>query len=239
MTTNERAMVKKRRKRNNGAADRVGVGRRRRRDRPHVRPRERAGQLGPQRDSFGPPLRSVFDEVTNVPASVFNTIGVSSTLVVPHNVFAISKGCPASPRRSTASRFRPRSTTGPSSARTAPRPGGASSSPSRGSGRSTTLYNMWSSATDTAGPNTPTFTFYSVTYTSKYLAFNGYEVEDRNGKPLMTPAAGRERRSSTRTTRTRPSRSWTSTTRRSSSSSAFDPLQPRRATRRRARSPRR
>ncbi len=49
-----------------------------------------------------------------------------------------------------------------------------------------TLYKMWSSATDPAGPNTPTVTFYRVNYTSPYFAFKGYEVEDRNGNPLMS-----------------------------------------------------
>ena len=44
---------------------------------------------------------------------------------------------------------------------------------------------MFSSSTDVA-PNTPTFTLYKANYTSTHLAFTGYEVEDRNKKPLMT-----------------------------------------------------
>jgi hypothetical protein len=48
------------------------------------------------------------------------------------------------------------------------------------------LYNMWSSPTDQAGPNVPTFTLEHTTYTSKYLGFQGFEVLDRHGNPNMT-----------------------------------------------------
>jgi hypothetical protein len=52
------------------------------------------------------------------------------------------------------------------------------------------LYEMVSSPTDPAGPDVATFAFYRATYTSPYLAFTGYEVEDPFGHALMTtPAA--------------------------------------------------
>jgi hypothetical protein len=40
-----------------------------------------------------------------------------------------------------------------------------------------------SSPTDVS-PNTPTFSFHGASYTSPYLAFSGFETQDRAGKPL-------------------------------------------------------
>lgn len=47
---------------------------------------------------------------------------------------------------------------------------------------------MFSSATDYA-PNTPTFTLTGATYKSKYFAFVPYEVQDRNRKTIQVPPA--------------------------------------------------
>ncbi len=143
----------------------------------------------PEVNKFGPASPTVFHEVTNVPASVFNTIGVTSPTisVVPSTVFGVLKGQPKLVDASTGlplafywgAEFCPYC---------AATRWGIIIALSR-FGTFDKLYNMFSSATDPAGPNTPTFTFYKVTYTSKYLAFKGYEVEDRNGKKLMTPPA--------------------------------------------------
>ena len=125
--------------------------------------------------------QQVFNEVTQVPASVFNAVGVTSPAIqvsppglktkqapltiagLPGSFYYGAEFCPycAATRWGiivALSRF----------------------------GSFNKLYNMWSSATDPAGPNTPTFTFDGVTYTSSHLSFTGYEVEDRNGQPLMT-----------------------------------------------------
>lgn len=51
------------------------------------------------------------------------------------------------------------------------------------------LNEMLSASDDNAGPNTPTITFYKSTYISKYFAFDGFEVEDRNGQPLMSSSS--------------------------------------------------
>jgi len=145
------------------------------------------GSSGPQADNFGPAAPAVFQDVTNVPASVFNTIGVTSPTisVVPSTVFGVLKGQPKLVDASSGlplafywgAEFCPYC---------AATRWGIIIALSR-FGTFDQLYNMFSSATDPAGPNTPTFTFYKTTYTSKYLAFKGYEVEDRNGKTLVTP----------------------------------------------------
>jgi hypothetical protein len=55
-------------------------------------------------------------------------------------------------------------------------------------GTFTGLTNMASSATDTDA-NTPTFSFLKATYSSQYLVFKFFEVENRSGQPLeSTPA---------------------------------------------------
>lgn len=181
-------MVKKRRKRNNGALIAwVSVGVVVAIVLTFVLVKE-LGSSGPQRNSFGPLPPSVYDEVTNVPASVFNTIGVNSTLVVPHNVFAISKGLPSFTQKvngvTLPAAFYYGAEFCPYCAAT--RWGIIIALSRFGTFDNNTLYKMWSSATDSAGPNTPTMTFYNVKYKSPYLAFTGYEVEDRNGNHLMT-----------------------------------------------------
>jgi Domain of unknown function (DUF929) len=141
---------------------------------------------GNQRTSFGPTSPQVFDEVTQVPASVFNTVGVSSTLVVPHNVFAIGSHEPSFTEKVNGvvlpASFYYGAEFCPYCAAT--RWGLVIALSRFGTFANNRLYNMWSSATDSAGPNTPTFTFYGVKYSSPYFAFTGYEVEDRNGKAL-------------------------------------------------------
>ena len=53
-------------------------------------------------------------------------------------------------------------------------------------------------------PNTATLTFHGATFTSKYLAFHGYEILDRNKQPLDTlPEANPRHSISTTTHRTR------------------------------------
>lgn len=49
------------------------------------------------------------------------------------------------------------------------------------------LQGMSSSATDVVGPSTQTFTFYKSTYTSKYINFVSVEDEDQNGNQLESP----------------------------------------------------
>jgi hypothetical protein len=47
------------------------------------------------------------------------------------------------------------------------------------------LYDMESASND-IGPNTPTFSFYGTTYSSQYLVFKSWEVYTRDGHPLET-----------------------------------------------------
>ena len=181
-------MVKKRRKRNNGALIAwVSVGVVVAIVLTFVLVKELTG-TGNQRDSFGKTSPTVFHEVTNVPASVFNTVGVESSLVVPHNVFAVSSNSPSYTQKvngvTLPASFYYGAEFCPYCAAT--RWGLVIALSRFGTFKNNTLYNMWSSATDTAGPNTPTFTFYNVSYSSPYFAFTGYEVEDRNGNKLMS-----------------------------------------------------
>ena len=173
--------------------------------------------------------------------SVFNTIGVNSrrSRSCRTRSSAMQQGPPAFTEVNDVACPAP-STTARSSARTAPRRAGASSSRSRGSARSPTRRSTrCGRRRPTTPPNTPTFTFYDASYTSKYLAFKGYEVEDRNGRPPDDDAA-RRRRTLVESLQPRPSpsRSWTSTTRRSSSTRRST-RSPSAATRPRRRSPRR
>ncbi len=148
---------------------------------------------GPQKAHFGDTSPGVLSELENVPASVFNTVGVTSPLTkvtglseaknqppltatvgskkLPEALFVGADYCPycAATRWGIIvglSRF----------------------------GTFNGLFNMLSSATDVA-PNTPTFSFVGkipsdvVTYTSKYLVFTPYETLTRNQTPLMTPPA--------------------------------------------------
>jgi thiol-disulfide isomerase/thioredoxin len=51
-------------------------------------------------------------------------------------------------------------------------------------GNFTNLRYMLSSSTDVF-PNSPTFTFYQSSYSSKYIVFQGYEEQDRSQNPLQ------------------------------------------------------
>jgi Domain of unknown function (DUF929) len=146
---------------------------------------------GPQQTYFGPTSPAILQEVQSVPASVFNTVGVTSPSIgvqplssasgqppltftvggkkLPGIVYLGAEYCPycAATRWGiivALSRF----------------------------GHFNTLYNMLSSSTDVA-PSTPTFSFVgkkptdTVTYTSKYFVFRAYETLDRNSKTFMTP----------------------------------------------------
>ncbi|HUD69658.1 MAG TPA: DUF929 family protein [Acidimicrobiales bacterium] len=144
---------------------------------------------GPEQTYFGPTSPTILHEVESVPTSVFNAVGVSSPAVQvvtlstakdqPALTFTVGKKvlpgafyygaeyCPycAATRWGmivALSRF----------------------------GTFNTLYNMLSSGIDVA-PNTATFSFVGkkvndvVTYTSKYLVFKPYEVENRNYQNFM------------------------------------------------------
>jgi len=132
------------------------------------------GSTGGGSTSFQPTDSTTFNELTKVPASVFNTVGVTSTAVgvtppqaekaqpllteksafgttVPEVLYIGAEYCPycAAQRWSTIialSRF----------------------------GTWAGLGNMTSSSTDQY-PNTPTFTFAKATFKSKYVAFSGVE----------------------------------------------------------------
>jgi hypothetical protein len=145
---------------------------------------------GPQQSYFGLTSPAVLQEVQSVPASVFNTVGVTTAIQVtglaefksqpplsftahnkklPGALYVGAEYCPycAGTRWGiivALSRF----------------------------GKFNKLYNMLSSDSDYA-PSTATFSFVGkkptdvVTYTSKYLAFVPLETLTRNGTALMTP----------------------------------------------------
>lgn len=145
----------------------------------HARP------VGPraQRYVYFRTPRYIYENVTHVPLTVYNAVGVTSSTIsvnpplvlhnqpaftyahdgtrVPGAFFYGAEWCPycAVTRWgliAALSRF----------------------------GRFTKLYNMYSSATDYA-PNTPTFTFFMTAYKSPHLFFRGYEVEGPTRGPLM------------------------------------------------------
>ena len=58
-------------------------------------------------------------------------------------------------------------------------------------GTFTGLKTTTSSSTDVF-PNTPTFTFHGVTYTSDFVEFQSVEVSDRQQNPLETPTAAQQ-----------------------------------------------
>ena len=126
---------------------------------------------------LSPTSAVVLAEVTHVPASVFDDVGVELAWIVP---IVAAEPPPRCERADGASQDGARlpwsSTWARSTARSAPRSAGRSCSPSRGSGRSRPLYDMQSSPTDFA-PNTPTFTFYRAKYSSTYVVFHAYEVD--------------------------------------------------------------
>lgn len=49
-----------------------------------------------------------------------------------------------------------------------------------------------SSSSSDVYPNTPTFTFHSATYTSRYVDFQSVETTDRDRKPLESPTAAQQ-----------------------------------------------
>jgi hypothetical protein len=138
---------------------------------------------GTKKDSNTRPPTSatVFDQVTKVPASVFDAVGVNSPLI-PVTAPTVYKDQPSYKVDGMPGTFYYGAEYCPYCAATR---WGVIVALSR-FGTFDKLYNMWSSSTDPAGPDTPTFTFYGTNYTSKYFKFTGYEVEDRNGNPLMS-----------------------------------------------------
>jgi hypothetical protein len=144
---------------------------------------------GPQQSYFGPTSPTILHEVENVDASVFNAVGISSGLQVtplsiptkaqPPLTFTVGK-------KTLPGAFYYGAEYCPYCAATR---WGIIVALGR-FGTFNRLYDMLSSATDYA-PNTATFSFVGkkandvVTYTSKYLVFKPYEVEDRNHNPFM------------------------------------------------------
>jgi hypothetical protein len=145
---------------------------------------------GLEQTYFGPTSPTILQEVQNVPASVFDTVGVTSSIpVVPLSI--PTKAQPALTFKVGTKKL----------------PGafyfGAEFCPYCAAtrwgiivalsrfGHFNTLYNMLSASNDVA-PNTESFSFVGkkptdvVTYTSKYFVFKTYEVEDRNHKTFQT-----------------------------------------------------
>jgi hypothetical protein len=149
---------------------------------------------GPQQSYFGPTSPTILAELQDVPASVYNAVGVSSSIqtgpllnlkgvlvttkqpaltykvggkTLPGIVYVGAEFCPYC----AATRW------------------GMITALSR-FGHFNTLYNMLSSDDDVY-PSTPTFSFVGkkptnvVTYTSKYFAFQAYEQLDRNSNNFM------------------------------------------------------
>jgi hypothetical protein len=139
---------------------------------------------GSERTAFGQTSQAVFNDVTQIPASVYNQVGVSSPTIQVQPVAVLYKQ-PAYTSHGLPGAFYFGAEFCPYCAATR---WGIIAALSR-FGTFDKLYNMWSSATDPAGPNTPTFTFYGVHYHSTHFHFVGYEVEDRNGKALMSMPA--------------------------------------------------
>jgi hypothetical protein len=150
---------------------------------------------GSKSSTFQPVNPTTFAQLTTVPSSVFNTVGINSP-VAPVTPPQLVKGQPAL------------STTNASGAKV---PEvvyiGAEYCPYCAAQRWTTIIalsrfgtwkglgNMSSSATDYA-PNTPTFTFQKAKYSSKYLVFKSVEeftnqpdTANNFYYPLQTPSA--------------------------------------------------
>ena len=141
-----------------------------------------------EKDNFGPVTAQVYSEMTGIPASVFNSVGVSSPNIAIGGIYRLTKQPAGLTWTNAAGKKEPwvfyyGGEYCPYCAATR---WGIVAALSR-FGTFHGLYNMYSSSSDT-DPNTPTVTFLHATYTSPYLRFNGYEVEDRNHNPLMTPA---------------------------------------------------
>jgi len=152
---------------------------------------------GPDKAFFGAASPALLSEVENVPASVFNAVGITSPAITV-TPLSFSKSQP--PLTFTVGK--------------AKLPGflyvGAEYCPYCAAtrwgmiialarfGHFNRLYDMLSSSTDYA-PSTPTFSFVGklpssvVTYTSRYLAFVPFEQLNRNKQALMTPSAQADR----------------------------------------------
>ena len=142
-----------------------------------------------QNDTSGATTSSaIVSQLASIPASTFNTVGVTSS-VIPVTAPQVFSGKPALTYKVNGKSL----------------PGvfydGAEYCPycaaERWSliaaldrfGSFSGLTNMSSSATDYA-PNTPTFSFLKATYSSKYIAFRAVEQYDQSQHPLQSLSAG-------------------------------------------------
>ena len=119
---------------------------------------------------YVPASNAVFKEVTTVPLSMFDTVGIRSPIAVTR--LTVSKHQPPFRYGKLAGAFSWTAEYCPFCAATR---WGLIVALSR-FGRFNTLYDMTSSATDYS-PNSPTFTFFMTKYTSPFLVFHGYEVQ--------------------------------------------------------------
>jgi hypothetical protein len=147
------------------------------------------GSTSNVKENFGPASPIVVSQASSVPSSVFNAVGITSSVAqvggfqrvrpaqppltytvgtkkLPLFIYWGANFCPycAATRWALVaalSRF----------------------------GTFSNLHYMMSSPTD-VDPNTRTFTFIGSTYTSKYFVFKAYEVEDRNHAPTTDQATG-------------------------------------------------
>lgn len=123
-----------------------------------------------------------FHDVTSVPLSIFNTVGIKSPIAVSR--LTVMHDQPPFRYGKLAGSFSWTAEYCPYCAATR---WGLIVALSR-FGHFNQLYDMTSSPTDIY-PNTPTFTFFMSTYTSSFLVFRGYEIENMFGQPHMkTPA---------------------------------------------------
>ena len=121
---------------------------------------------------------TIFKEVTTVPLSIFNTIGIKSVIPVTHLV--VMKHQPPFRYGKFAGAF---SWTAEFCPYCAAARWGLIVALSR-FGNFNKLYDMSSSASDYA-PNSPTFTFFMTKYTSPFLVFTGYEVQGPTAQAHM------------------------------------------------------
>jgi len=142
-----------------------------------------------QATDLGKTSAQIYNEVTKIPISVYNTVGVSSPSIQvfppqekpgqPPLTFTTATGTKLPGGFYWGAEFCPYC---------AATRWGLIAALSR-FGTWTNMYNMLSTSNDVA-PNTPTFSFLHATYTSPYLIFKTYEIEDRNGKALQsTPSS--------------------------------------------------
>ena len=142
----------------------------------------------PPKGSTEPPTsQTVYNEITTIPASVFNTVGVTSPVIrvfPPSVVTKVQKPLTFTENGKTLpGAFYWGAEYCPYCAATR---WGIIAALSRFGTFDNKLYDMSSSPVDYA-PNTPTFSFYGTTYSSKYLVFKAFEVEGplNNGVVLM------------------------------------------------------